>query len=123
MIMLTIRSFFLRNVRNMSTKTYTETQEWFVTVKNKPNHIRLGLTNEAIEQLTDLVYIDTDSIDKNKIYEKEETICEIESVKAVENIYAPSDCYVTDFNTENLDNINKEPENLNNWIIEMNIKP
>ena len=103
-------------------KNYTKTQEWFIYMKNKPNHIRMGLTNEAIEQLTDIVYIDTEMIDKNRKYEKEEPLCQIESVKAVENIYAPMNCYITDFNTENLDNINKEPENIDNWIIEMNIK-
>ena len=53
-------------VRFLSTfKTYTDTHEWYL---KKNNNFKLGLSNKAIELMTDLVYIDTDSINIYYLY-------------------------------------------------------
>jgi glycine cleavage system H protein len=107
--------------RNCSTKKYTETHEW-IMASNETNTIKLGLSNEAIKLMDEIVYIDFDNIEIDKIYEKNEIICEIESVKSVQGIYSPIDSKVISYNEElidNLDEFNKDPENDKHWIIEL----
>tara|TARA_B100001057_G_C22715703_1_gene897619 strand:- start:581 stop:979 length:399 start_codon:yes stop_codon:yes gene_type:complete len=113
----------MRYLNSSTQKNYTETMEWWINLPN--GNSRIGLSQEAVEKLSDLVYIEFDNIDFNKIYLENSPICEIESVKAVENIYSPFDCKIISYNKEledDLDIINSDPENDNNWILEIKIE-
>ena len=101
-----------------STKIYTETHEWYL---KENNNVKIGLSKEAINQMNDLVYID-DDIDYDQEFEKGDPICTIESVKAVSEIITPIDCKIIEINEElleNLEEINKNPEDPNNWILKL----
>ena len=63
---------------------YTETHEW---VKLDGDILTLGITDFAIEHLGDIVFVDLPEAGTE--LEKGETALEIESVKAVAEIYSP----------------------------------
>ena len=122
-----INPFQLRNSSNdikKYNKIYTETHEWLL-IDKETNKIKIGLSEHAIDSMNELVYIDVDSIDFNEVYNKEALLCEVESIKVVESINCPYDnCKVTDINTdiiEDLDRLNKSPEDSNSWILELEI--
>jgi glycine cleavage system H lipoate-binding protein len=111
----------LRIIRHYSTKIYnTKTNEWYL---KKDNYIKIGLTKKAIEDLNEIVYIEfpnsvLDSVDKD------DELVLIESIKAVGSINAPIDSTeIVEHNIEleeNLDILNKDPENENkSWIIKI----
>ena len=67
---------------------YAKTHEWVaVSEENTTQVATLGITAFAVEALTDLVYIDLPPI--GKTVEAEQPLCEVESVKAVSDIYSP----------------------------------
>lgn len=102
-----------------STKNYTETHEWYIESGNK---VKLGISQEALDQLSDIVYLDVEDIDFNEEFLKGSELCEIESVKAVATLYSPIDCKILRVNDaliEDLTELNKDPEDLNNWILEL----
>lgn len=103
-------------------KIYTETHEWLL-IDKETNKIKLGLSKEAINQMDEIVYIDVDSIEYDKVYNKDDLLCEIESIKAVESINCPyNNCKVSDINIdiiEELDSFNHYPEDDNSWILEL----
>ena len=71
--------------------------------------------------MNDLVYID-DDVDYTQEFKKGDPICTIESVKAVSEIITPIDCKILEINEElliNLDEVNKNPEDPNNWILKL----
>ena len=111
----------LRIIRHYSAKIYnTKTNEWYL---KKDNYIKIGLTKKAIEDLNEIVYIEfpnsvLDSVDKD------EELVLIESIKAVGSINAPVDSTeIVEHNIEleeNLDILNKDPEDENkSWIIKI----
>ena len=63
---------------------YTKTHEW---VKLEGDILTLGITDFAVEHLGDIVFVDLP--DAGTELEKGETALEIESVKAVAEVYAP----------------------------------
>lgn len=110
---------FINQVRYNSNKIYLDTEEWIIKDKNI---IKLGLSKKAIEMMNEIVYIDVDGIDIDDTYEKGDEICDIESVKAVESLYSPDNCKIIEINEvliENLDELNNNPENDDNWIIKL----
>ncbi len=75
---------------------YAETHEW---VKIDADVATIGITSFAVEQLTDVVFVDL----KPKVgdaVKAGETFGEIESVKAVSDLYAPVSGVVTAINKE-----------------------
>ena len=75
---------------------YAETHEW---VKVEGDVATIGITSFAVEQLTDVVFVDL----KPKVGDAVragETFGEIESVKAVSDLYAPVSGVVTAINKE-----------------------
>ena len=101
-----------------TTRVYTETQEWFM---QENNHVKVGLSKDAINQLNDLVFID-DDVDYDQVFQKGDPICTIESVKAVAEIMTPVKGKIIELNEDiidNLDEINKNPEDPNNWIVKL----
>jgi glycine cleavage system H protein len=72
--------------------------------------------------MNEIVYIDFDGIDFEDELKEGDEICDIESVKAAESIYSPANCKVIEINenlVENLEDLNKNPEDENNWIVKL----
>jgi glycine cleavage system H protein len=108
-----------KQIRFNSNKIYLDTEEWII---KDNNNIKLGLSKKAIELMNEIVYIDVDGIVIDDTYEKGDEICDIESVKAAESLYSPDNCKVIEINEtliENLDELNNNPENEDNWIIKL----
>ena len=102
---------------------YTKNEEWInYNNKNKNNNIKIGLNQNAIEQLGEIVYIDFPYDIDDKINENDDLVF-IESVKATESIKAPYDCIIKDINNDledNLDQLNGSPECIeNSWLIKI----
>jgi glycine cleavage system H protein len=72
---------------------YSETHEWAIL---KGDVLTLGVTDWAVEHLGDLVYVDLP--DPGTELETGDTACEVESVKAVGEVYSPVDGTVTEVN-------------------------
>ena len=98
---------------------YSEDHEW---VKIEDNVAIIGITMHAAESLGDIVYIDVDSLGKDlKQFEK---FGEIESVKAVSDLFAPVSGKVVEINEE----LTNNPEYVNEdcyekgWIIKLEVE-
>ena len=98
---------------------YSEDHEW---VKIEDNVAIIGITMHAAESLGDIVYIDVDSIGKDlKQFEK---FGEIESVKAVSDLFVPVSGKVVEINEE----LTNNPEYVNEdcyekgWIIKLEVE-
>jgi glycine cleavage system H protein len=63
---------------------YTDTHEW---IKREGDDIRVGITDHAQSELTDVVYVELPKIDRQA--NAKEPIAVVESVKAASDIYAP----------------------------------
>ena len=77
---------------------YASTHEWSV-VQN--GLVVLGITKFAVEQLTDVVYIDLPDVGDHTF--TGESFGEIESVKAVSDLYAPVNGEIVEINKKLLD--------------------
>lgn len=67
---------------------YAKTHEWVALADGDGAKIAtVGISAFAVEALTDLVYIDLPAVGKQT--EAGQPFCEVESVKAVSDIYAP----------------------------------
>jgi glycine cleavage system H protein len=92
---------------------YTKSHEWIRVINGS---VEIGLSDYAQEQLGDIVFVNLpkagDSISKGAVF------ADVESVKAVSDIYSPMDGKVIESNTELLDApelINKSPYTA--WLI------
>lgn len=72
---------------------FTETHEWF---KTDGDIVTVGITDFAVEHLGDLVFVDLPDVGQD--VEAGEPACEVESVKAVGEVYAPVTGEVTEVN-------------------------
>ena len=63
---------------------YTESHEW---IKREGEHIRVGITDHAQSELTDVVYVELPKLERQ--VNAKEPIAVVESVKAASDIYAP----------------------------------
>lgn len=63
---------------------YAKSHEWAVL---NGDVCTVGLSQFAVEQLTDIIYIELPKVGKR--YQTEESIGSVESVKSVNDIYAP----------------------------------
>lgn len=96
---------------------YTEDHEWIQVIDE--NTVRMGITDFAVEQLGDIVYVEVPELDET--YDLEEAFANIESVKSTSEIYAPIAGVVSLVN----DTLEDEPENVNEdpyelgWICEI----
>ena len=98
---------------------YSEDHEW---VKIEDNVAIIGITMHDAESLGDIVYIDVDSLGKDlKQFEK---FGEIESVKAVSDLFVPISGKVVEINEE----LTNNPEYVNEdcyekgWIIKLEVE-
>ena len=67
---------------------FAKTHEW-VAISSEGSHkiATIGLSQFAVEALTDLVFIELPKVGRQVA--AEESFCEVESVKAVSDVYAP----------------------------------
>jgi glycine cleavage system H protein len=63
---------------------YTESHEW---IKREGDKIRVGITDHAQSELTDVVFVELPKMDRPA--NAKEPIAVVESVKAASDIYAP----------------------------------
>lgn len=99
---------------------YTEEHEWLGI---DGNVVTLGITDFAQDALTDIVYVELPEI--GTIVESGEVVGNIESVKAVSEIYSPVSGEVVDVNhslEEEPELVNTEPYD-NGWIVKLQIDP
>ncbi len=97
---------------------YTESHEW---IKREGDKIRVGITDHAQAELTDVVYVELPKKDRQA--NAKEAIAVVESVKAASDIYAPVKGTVVEAN-QALDAdpglINREPYG-QGWIFVLKI--
>ena len=87
---------------------YAKTHEWVRFTSE--TECEVGLSDYAQDALGDLVFVNLPEVDAAAV--KGETICDVESVKAVSDLYAPVSGTVCEVNEELLDSaekINSDP--------------
>ena len=95
---------------------YTKSHEWVEFTED--NKCRSGLREYAVEELGDLVFIDLP--EEGDEVEVEEVFADVESVKAVSEVFSPVTGVVTAVNEELLDQpelVNESP--LEAWFVEV----
>ena len=98
---------------------YTKTHEW---VKLAGAKAKIGITDHAQEELTDIVFVELPSVGKE--VKKGDELCVVESVKSVSEVYAPVSGKVVAVNTK----LDDSPEIINNspyddgWLVELEVK-
>ena len=104
---------------NPSDRQYTKEHEWLKIQDSESNLAIVGITDYAQEQLGDVVFIDMPEIGSNLVHM--EKMGEIESVKAVSDLFSPVSGEVIKTNSELLDRpelINEDPYN-EGWILQV----
>ena len=99
-------------------RRYMDTHEW---VRLEDDIATIGISDFAVEQLTDLVFIDLpqagDSLSKG------DTLGEIESVKAVSDLYSPLSGEIIEVNesiADDLELVSQDPFG-EGWFVKMRI--
>ncbi len=98
---------------------YTESHEW---IKREGENVRVGITDHAQSELTDVVYVELPKMDREAI--AKEAIAIVESVKAASDIYAPVKGTVVEVNKAleaDPGLINREPYG-QGWIFVLRIE-
>jgi glycine cleavage system H protein len=72
---------------------YAESHEW---IKREGDNVRVGITDHAQSELTDVVYVELPKMDRQA--NAKEAIAVVESVKAASDIYAPVKGRVVEMN-------------------------
>ena len=101
---------------------FAKTHEWVAVADEGGQKIAtVGLTKFAVEALTDLVFIELPKVGRQ--VKAEESFCEVESVKAVSDVYAPVTGEVIAANEslpENLETLSRDPYG-DGWIARIRI--
>lgn len=98
---------------------YTESHEW---IKIDGDKAKIGITDHAQSELTDVVFVEFPDVGKE--IKKGEELCVVESVKSVSEIYAPVSGEIIKVNKK----LEDEPETINKspyddgWLVEIKIK-
>ena len=97
---------------------YTNEHEW---IRADGDIGTIGITDYAQDQLGDIVYLDLPAVGASLT--KSEKLGEIESVKAISDLYAPVSGEVLEVNQKAVDEpeaVNKEPYG-NGWLIKLRL--
>ena len=97
-------------------RRYTESHEW---AKPEDDLVVVGITDFAVEHLTDLVYLELPNVGDR--VEKGERFGEVESVKAVEDLKAPVSGEIVEVHTEvaeDLEIVQKDPYG-EGWLVKI----
>jgi glycine cleavage system H protein len=98
---------------------YTKTHEW---VKLAGTKAKIGITDHAQHELTDIVFVELPTVGKD--VKKGEELCVVESVKSVSEVYAPISGKVIAVNTTLDDSpeiVNAKPYD-DGWLVEIEVK-
>jgi len=98
---------------------YTESHEW---IKREGENVRVGITDHAQSELTDVVYVELPKLERQ--VNAKEPIAVVESVKAASDIYAPVKGTVVEANKALESDpglINREPYG-QGWIFVLKIE-
>lgn len=98
---------------------YAPTHEW-INLQERPSTV--GISDYAQRTLHDLVYVEFPKVGQS--IKKGATLCSLESIKAVAEVYAPLDCTVAEVNETLLDKpelINKDPYG-EGWLVKVDVK-
>jgi glycine cleavage system H protein len=99
---------------------YAKTHEW---ANLEGDVCTIGITQFAVEQLTDIIYIELPDVGDHTF--AGDSFGEIESVKAVSDLYAPVNGEVTEVNEKLLEDptrITKDPYK-EGWMIKIKVEP
>ncbi|KAF4667122.1 hypothetical protein FOL47_003723 [Perkinsus chesapeaki] len=117
----TLRRSFLplvRRIRPFSSLVFTRDHEWIST--NDDHVATIGVSDFAQDEIGELVYVDLPSV--GSVFNKDEVLCTLESVKAVEEVLCPLDSgTVVETNMEveeTPDLVNADPEH-DGWLLKM----
>lgn len=102
---------------------YAETHEWaYVQTDDAGQKVAtIGISAFAVEALTDLVYMQLPAVGRQ--VKQGESIGEIESVKAVSDIYSPVDGEVLEVNStlpDQLGKLSEDPYN-SGWVAKIRV--
>jgi len=101
---------------------FAKTHEWVAVTEDAGQKIAtVGLTAFAVEALTDLVFIELPKVGRQ--VKAQESFCEVESVKAVSDVYAPVTGEVIAVNTslpDHLETLSSDPYG-DGWIARIKI--
>lgn len=101
---------------------FTDTHEWVHLDTSQEKAVAtVGLTDHAVEQLNDLVYIQLPEVGQQ--LRRGESFGEVESVKAVSDLYSPVDGEVLEVNqklSEDLDPLSQDPYGAG-WLIKVQV--
>lgn len=95
---------------------YTETHEW---LKLSGEKAKVGITDHAQNELTDIVFVELPEVGKE--INKGDELCIVESVKSVSEIYSPVSGKISSIN----ESLNDSPETINSspyddgWLVEI----
>lgn len=84
---------------------YTSTHEW---IQIDSDHVRIGITNFAQQELGDLIYVELPKVGQKVI--ANESCATIESVKTASDIHTPVSGQIVEINQSVIDN----PERITN---------
>ncbi len=101
---------------------FAQTHEWaHIAEVDGAKVATIGISANAVEALTDLVYMDLPAVGASAA--AGETFGEVESVKATSDLYSPVDGEIVDVNTslpDNLEILNSDPY-VQGWIIKVKL--
>ena len=101
---------------------FAETHEWaHVTEQDGVKIATVGISAFAVEQLTDLVYLELPEV--GTTVQAGDEFGEVESVKAVSSLFSPVDGTVTEVNTslpDRLETLSEDPYN-DGWIAKIQL--
>ncbi len=101
---------------------FAKTHEWvYVDAASSDNVATVGISAFAVEALTDLVFMQLPEIGRE--VKAGESFGEIESVKAVSDLYSPVDGQIVEVNTslpDKLETLGTDPYN-GGWIVKIKL--
>ena len=99
---------------------FMKSHEW---ARANGNVVTMGISEYAVKHLSDLVFLDLPAVGKKVT--QGQSLAEIESVKAVADIYAPVTGEVTEVNdelVEHLDRLGADPYG-QGWMVKIKVGP
>ncbi|MEO2020867.1 MAG: glycine cleavage system protein GcvH [Pirellulaceae bacterium] len=101
---------------------FAETHEWVHVTEEEGNQVAtIGISAFAVEQLTDLVYLELTSV--GTVVAPGDEVGEVESVKAVSSLYSPVNGEIVEVNaalSDQLETLNDDPY-AGGWMIKVKI--
>lgn len=96
---------------------YTQTHEWLAL--DDEEHVTVGVTEHAQEQLGELVFVELPTVEDE--VEAGQDCCVLESVKAASDVYAPVSGVITQVNetlADNPEHVNESPYD-QGWLFQI----